>query len=163
MGPCVPTLEDVIEAIAEEMDGTAAGDNILTSDTTYEDVAEFYSQYQDGSTHELDLWIIDTPQPAREEEGGAIGELYSIFKIRIRYWSIRVASAAWSATARANAEAVRDVISGNQSIFAIDGNRQIKTPETCQLVSHGPINVGEPSQMIYESVLELEVESRRWA
>lgn len=160
MAAPVPTLETVITAVKTRMDTIGGLGTVRTYDHTFEDDAEFYEDFQDVN-FEMDLWIVDVWDGIDEAEGDATGETYEIYKLRIRYWSVRVNKADWSALARVKFEAVRTELSGNAAIFAIGGQRQLRTPETVQVRKHSKEQIS--NQMLYESFLTLDVEARRWS
>ena len=133
--------------------------DVVVCEHPYEDEAEFYEDYQNATTGLIDLWLIET-RAIEEVEGDAIGENYSIYKLQVRYVSCRVADSEWSKKARLRVEQVRDALNGAAAIFAISGQRQIRTPETVSLESHGKRELS--GQTLYESVLTMDVEARRW-
>ncbi len=159
----IPSLEDVLEAIKDEMETVSGVGTVLTSDHPLEDDIEFIETSGlkvDGS---MDVWIVELSQ-VREIEGESAGEIYDLYDVGIRYWSMRTNDAAWSKKARQLVELVRTALAGNPNIFAIDGQTQLFTPETVKFESHGKFNITgvDGDQMVFRSVLSLTVEARRW-
>lgn len=166
MPTATPSVETVLTAVKAAIDAIASIGTVLTSDSPIEDDVEWLdvSNYISGGS--MNLWVVEL---AGDEafEGQAVGEFYSRYDVRIRYWSIRTNNASWSAEARAKVQSVVDALTGAASIFAISSQRQLHTPETVRIVSHGPREIRDVaqggSQMVYETVLGLTVEARRWS
>ena len=158
-----PTLETVITAIKAAMDAISSLGTVLTGYETVEDQVEVVERGGYISSGSMNLWFIEL-DGIDEIEGDSPGEVYEQYGIRIRYWSLRTNTADWSKEARQKAESVRDAVSGLASVFAISSQRQLRTPETVGIASHGPASIRgtEGEHMIYETVLRLSVEARRW-
>jgi hypothetical protein len=164
MPTSTPSVEAVLTAVKTAIDALPSIGTSITSDQTIEDDVDFLDNLGLLASSSMDLWVIELRGSA-ELEGGGQGEKYEIYSVWVRYWSIRTGDAEWSKKARLNAEAVRETLSGNANVFRIGGQVQITdTPETVQLESHGrrTISGTEGPQMLYESILSLEVEARRW-
>lgn len=161
-----PTMETVITAIKAAMDAISptVGTTYTGWHTLEDDVEAIIKKGLLGSS--IDMWMIEGEQ-GDSQEGDAAGEIFEFYRITITHWCLRTADDDWSKTARQKAEAVRDALVGASSVFAISGQRQLQAPETVQIMSHGPKKIGEDSeaggQMVYETVLGLTVEARRWA
>lgn len=155
-----PTLETVLTAVKTAVAAVASVGTVVEYDHPMEDPWEYLEDYQDATTGALNVWLIDV-ESIDEVEGPANRENYSIYNIRIRYFSVRVNSADWSKQGRTLIESVRDAINFASAIFAISGQRQLRTPETCSLRSWGFED--EADQKIYKGELALSVEARRFA
>ncbi len=164
MPAATPDLEDVLAAVKAEMLTVSGIGTVLTSDHTLEDDMDFLEDEGLLDSDYMDLWIVDL-RASQEREEGAPGEVYVVHDVRIRYWSIRTADPDWSQKAREKAEEVRTLLSGNASVFRVDGQVQLFTPETVQIESHGraPISGAEGGQMVWQTVLSLQIEARRWS
>lgn len=158
-----PALETVVTAIKTEMDAIASLGTVLTGLHGLEDDVEFIKKGAYIASGSMNLFFIDL-KGVDEVEGDAVGEVYEIYDLEIRYWSLRTNNANWSKEARQKAESVRDKLFGNTAVFRIGGQVQLRTPETVQIESHGPeeIRGTDGSQMVYLTVLSLRVEARRW-
>lgn len=161
-----PSVETVITAIKTAIDAIASIGTVIVSDSPLEDDVEWIDVNSYISNGSMNLWVIEL---AGDEtfEGSAVGEFYSRYDVRIRYWSIRTNNADWSKEARQKAQSVVDALTGVPSIFAISSQRQLHTPEVLRIVSHGPREIRDVAQggtqMVYETVLALTVEARRWS
>lgn len=164
MPASTPDLEDVLDAIKAEMQTISGVGTVLTSDHTLEDDMDFLEDEGLLDSDDMDLWIVDL-RASQELEQGAPGEVYDVHDVRIRYWSIRTADPDWSRKARQKAEEVRALLSGNASVFRVDGQVQLFTPETVSIESHGraAISGAEGGQMVWQTVLSLQIEARRWS
>lgn len=163
MAAATPTLEQIVTAIKTEMDAIASLGTVLTGFHGFEDDLEFIENGGYKSSGSMNLFFIDVAD-IQEVEGGAPGEIYERNVVEIRGWFLRTNDADWSKLARQKAESVRDKLAGNGNVFRINGQVQIITPETVQLVSHGQESIRgtEGEQLLYLTVLRLTVESRRW-
>lgn len=165
MAAASPALEMVLAAIKTEIEELADIGTVKTSDHTLEDDVEFLEAEGLLDTSSMNVWIVDL-QAAPEVEGDAPGEVYVIYRIGIRYWSIREGDADWSKKARQKAAEVQEKLSGNTDVFRIGGQVPLlDTPETVQIDSHGkiPIQATEGAQMLFQTTLSLAVEARRWS
>jgi hypothetical protein len=156
-----PTLDTVVAAVVTALAGQGS---IVNGYTTLEDEVEVVENGSYISAGSMNLFWVDV-RSVEEFEGPASGEIMERYTIEIDYWSLRTGNADWSKEARVKAEAARDALSGAATIFAISSQRQLYTPETVQIDSHGPeeINGTEGPQMVYKTVLSLQVEARRWS
>lgn len=160
-----PTLEAVISAIKTAMDAISSLGTVYTGFHGLEDDEEFILKNSLISNGSMNAFFIDT-LGVDEREGDAAGEIFELYQIEIRYWSLRTNDSDWSKAARQKAEAVRDALSGAAAIFAIGGQRQLVTPETVRIASHGQEDIrgGEAGpQLVYLTRLVLSVEARRWS
>ena len=155
-----PTLETSLTAVKTAISAIGSIGTVVEYDHPMEDPWEYLEAYQNSSTGKLDVWLIDV-ESIDEVEGPANRENYSIYNIRIRYFSVRVASADWSKQGRILIESVRDALNFASAIFAIGGQRQLRTPETCSLRSWGFEDEG--GQRIYKGELALSIEARRFS
>jgi hypothetical protein len=164
MPASTPTLEAILAAIKTKMDAVPGIGTVFTSDHPKDDDFEFLDNegFLDADT--ADVWLIDL-RGSVEVEGPAVGEIYNIHSIWIRYWSIRTNDPDWSKKARELAEDVREALSGSSDIFRIGGQVQLFTPETVQIEEHGKVAIRglEAEQVIFRTLLGLSVEARRWA
>lgn len=159
-----PTRAQVETAIKTALDAISSLGTVYKGFHTLEDDREFLVKNSLISSGSANVFFI-LPVGSPEREGEAAGEVYVFHQFEIRYWSIRTGVAEWSGEARTKAESVQDTLSGNPAIFRIGGQVQLETPETAQIVSHGPdrIRDGEQGeQMVFLTVLSLVVEARRW-
>lgn len=156
-----PTLAQVVSGVTTALSGQGT---ILSGFHTLEDDVEYLEVNSYVSSGTANVFFVDL-RGVEEFEGPATGETMERFNLEVRYWSIRTGNADWSKEARVKAEAARDAISGASGIFAIGSQRQLYTPETCQIDSHGPDSIRSASgdQMVYLTILSLQVEARRWA
>lgn len=159
-----PALETVLAAIKTKIETLPSIGTVKTSDHTLEDDVDFLEDQGLLDADTMDVWIAEL-LGSHEQEGDAAGEVYDIYGIRIRYWSIRTGDPDWSQKARLKAEDVRQLLTGNTDVFRIGGQVQLFTPETVQIDSHGKVNIRgtEGEQMIFQTVLSLAVEARRWS
>lgn len=164
MAAASPTMETVATAIKTRIDTISSIGTVIVNDHSYEDDVEYIIRGGFMSGGSLDLWLIDIAS-VDEVEGPATGENYAIYNFRIKYWCVRTNATDWSKTARTKAESVRDELNKNASVFAISGQRQLRTPETCSIESHGQYDLRgtEGSQMVYQTILSLSVEARRFS
>lgn len=165
MGAATPTLETVVTAIKTQIDAISPSvGTVLTGFHGYEDEVEYILRNSYIASGAMNLWFVDVAD-VDEVEGPATQENYEQYNIKITYWSSRKNDVDWSKKARQNAEAVRDKLSLNSAIFAIGGQRQVRTPETVQIESHGPFDIDgtDGAQRIYRTVVALAVEGRRFA
>lgn len=160
-----PTRATVETAIKTALDAISSLGTVYKGFHTREDDVEFLKVNALLSAGSADVFFI-MPVGSPEREGAAAGEVMVFHQFEIRYWSIRTGVAEWSGEAREKAESVQDTLSGNEDIFRIDGQVQLETPETVDIVSHGPESIrdGEAGeQMVYLTILRLTAEARRWA
>lgn len=159
-----PTRATVETALKTALDAISSLGTVYKGFHTRQDDVEFLRVNSLISAGSANVFFI-LPVGSPEREGAAAGEVMVFHQFEIRYWSIRTGVAEWSGEARTKAESVQDTLSGNEDIFRIGGQVQLETPETVQLVSHGPemIRDGEAGeQLVYLTVLQLVVEARRW-
>lgn len=163
MAAPTPALETVLAAIKTAMEAIASIGTVRVFDHTLEDDVEFLDEIGLLDADSMDLWIVEL-EGVSPEEGSAPGEIYEIYNLRIRYWSIRTGDEEWSKGARQKAASVCDALSGNAAVFRIGGQVQLRTPETVAIDSHGPTSIQGPEggQLVYQTMLSLSVEARRW-
>jgi hypothetical protein len=165
MVTAVPSLETVIDAVHTAVSGIGSIGTVLKRDSTYEDDLEFL-KVNSHLAASMDLWIIglDSTSPF---EGRGRGEQYDVYNLRIGYWSIRTNDIEWQKTARQKCQQVADTLTDNASVFEISGQVQLFTPTTVSWT--GPqqrqiSDVGrQAGQMLFEAVVSLQVEARRWS
>lgn len=166
MPTATPSLETVIDAVAAALGGIASLGTVLKREHHLEDDVEFLEVNGYISGGSLDLWFIDL-EATSEFEGQGVGEAYTRYHLRIRYWSMRTNNADWSKEARVKAQSVCDALTDNAAVFEIAGQVQLFTPTTVGVASHGPLQIRDDAraagQMIFETVLGLTVEARRWS
>lgn len=164
MAAATPTLEAVLDAIESEMTAISGFvGTVRKFDRTLEDEYEYLDLVKSAVDAQLDLWIVEV-ESVNEEEAEAAGEQYSLYNVTITYTNVRMNDPEWSKKARLEAEKVRDALNQNAAIFAIGGQRQLRTPETVSLRAHGrETTESDNPQMVYRPVLELQVEARRFA
>lgn len=156
-----PTLDTAIAAVVTALAGQGT---IINGFHALEDDVELLEVNGYIASGSANVFFVDL-RGLDEFEGPGSGELMERYHIEIRYWSIRTGNSDWSKEARVKAEAARDAISGVASVFAIGGQRQLYTPETVEIDSHGQESIRSASgdQLVYLTILSLQVEARRWA
>jgi hypothetical protein len=164
MADTVPTLEAIISAVVSEIGTISNIGHVVNGFHTYEDDVEYIqkSGFLSGGT--LDVWFVDL-RSSREVEPIA-GEKFEIYGIEVRYWSVRTDQAAWSQETRQAVASVKAVLDGDDAVFAIGGQQPLLgTPKTVKWERHGQTSLRaiDDSQMIYQGVILLEVEGRRWS
>lgn len=168
MVAAVPTLDQVIDAIHGVMAGIGAlsGNTILKGEHQFEDDVEFIEVNNLISGGALDVWFIDL-ESTSPFPGEGVGESYDRYNIRIRYWSMRTNDVDWSDKARDKATAVADALTDHASVFKIGGQVQLFTGTEVAVSSHGPAQIRDVArsagQMIFETILSLSIEARRWS
>ena len=162
MGDPVPTYEAVTTAIATEIASLVPAD--LASGTTIhefapplEDESEYHELEDQRADKTMDAFFIDGPSD--EEEGEADGESYSIYRFTVAYRSIRLVQD-WSKLAHKESEKVKSKLNKNLAVFAIGGQRHLRTTETAREVSADFVDVN--GHRVYEIQLEIDVEARRF-
>jgi hypothetical protein len=158
----IPTQDQVLAAVVTALGGIGGIGTVVNGFHTYEDDVEYIQNGGFISSGSMDLWFVELRRG--EEIEAVAGEFFERYHVEIRYWSLRTNDPAWSKKARLQAESVRDALTANSGIFAIGGQRQLQTPELVRLESHGPYSVSgiDDKQMVYQTILSLEVEARRW-
>jgi hypothetical protein len=110
----------------------------------------------------MDLWVISNGQ-TQPFDGKGVGEGYDVYPIFIRYWSIRTANADWQKEARIKARAVVDALADNPTVFGVP----LFTATGVAMDGPNPRQIRDRAraagQMVYEAVLSLSVEARRWS
>lgn len=116
--------------------------------------------YRDATSKECHVWLMSCD--AESKQGPANDELYSIYRVKVRYLSVMVLDEIdWAEHAQTRAELVRTALEGNDNVFAIGGVQPIlDTPKTVE--SRGAF-VEREGTRYYEVILELSVEARRWS
>ena len=159
MAAPTPILEDVISAIQTLLVALPVSGTVKLTDRTLDSEYEDLDLFKNATTAKLDLWRIEC-ESVDEEEEAASGEHYSIYNVIVTYTNVRLADDQWSKKARLEFEAARDELNQNAGVFAIAGQRQLRTPETVNIRSHGFEDVED--QKVYKAVLALQVEARRF-
>lgn len=165
MAAAVPTVEQVIDAVHTAVSAIGSIGTVLKADHHLDDDVEFIevNSYITGGA--LDLWFVDLAGTS-PFEGQGVGEAYDRYDIRVRYWSMRTNDPEWSKKARLKAVSVVDALTGNAAVFKIGSQVQLFTDTTVAIQSHGPAQIKDAArqagQMIYETVIGLTVEARRW-
>lgn len=119
---------------------------------------------QNATTGQLDFVYVFSDSP-EEIEGDATSENYTIYNIVVRYYAVRMNVATWQRGADLVTESIRDALNKNASVFAIGGQRQLRTPEAARVREQGFTTIRDElggSQMIYRADIVLQVEARRW-
>lgn len=167
MPAATPTLETVIDAVAVIVTANAGGGaTVKKFEHTLDNEVEYIESVQNATTWAVDLWLIDVDR-VDEEEGRGAGEVYETYPIRVRAVIVRKASTGgdWSKQGRLLFEAVRDDLSKDDSVFAIGGQQPLRTPKVVRVESWGKkfyTDLSGAEQTVYEGVLRLDVEARRW-
>ena len=164
MADAVPAMEDVFAAVKGELDEIASLGTVYDGDHGLEDDVEFIEAeglISAGSMDAIFLELVSSPN----REGAAAGEIFAFFQGEIRYWSMRTNDPDWSIAARAKAESMVSKLTGNPAVFRIGNQVQLETPETADIVQHGPSDIrgGEDgNQKVFLTILRFTVEARRW-
>lgn len=165
MAAAVPTIEQVVDGVHSVISPIGSIGTVLKAEHHLEDDVEFLKVNSYISGGALDLWFIDLASTT-PFEGQGVGEGYDRYEIRVRYWSMRTNDPEWSKKARLKAVSVVDALVDHPSVFQIGGQVQLFTPTTAAIMSHGPAQIRDVAraggQMIYETVISLTVEARRW-
>ncbi len=160
MAVATPTLEVVLTAIRTTMLAIPSFvGTVRVFERTLDSEYEYLDLLKSPTTAVLDLWIVEI-DTTDEEEAEAAGEQYSLYNVTITYTNVRLDDLEWSKKARIEAERVRDGLNQSAAVFAIGGQRQLRTPETVSIQSHGFEDVED--QKVYRTVLTLQVEARRF-
>ena len=168
MAAATPTLAQFLDAIHARLVALQAAGQALEGHTVQKYEHRFENEYlevveavQNSTTGEANIWILDVEAVDEDEPSdGAVGEIYEVYRARIRYLSVRANVANWSELARDKAEAVRNDLSKNTSVFRIGSQPQLRTPETVQFSSHEKID--RNGQTYFESTLRPVGEGRRF-
>lgn len=163
MPASTPSVESVLAAIKAQIETLPGIGVVKTSDQAIEDDMEYLVELGVDGLADFDVWVVEL-RGAPEREGDGVGEKYLTYSFWIRYWSLRTNDQDWSQKARIQAAAVQELLSGNANVFRVGGQVPLHTPEAVTIESHGKrtISGDEGPQMIYQTVLTLEVEARRW-
>jgi len=157
----VPNLETAINAVHGVVSAIGSIGTVLKRDHTLEDDVEWLkvNNYLAAS---MDLWVIFNV-PTAPFEGKGVGEGYDVYQIAIRYWSIRTNNADWQKEARIKARAVVDALADNPAVFGVS----LFTPTSVSMEGPYPRQIRDRArtagQMVYEAVLGLSIEARRYA
>lgn len=154
-----PTMEQAYAAVVAELNAMSPlPGTILHYENHLDSDQELIEHYQDSPSTDL-LLVSCASAPATE--GPAAGENYTVYNFTIRYLSVEVIDPQWSRIAQRGAERVRDQLDGNLNVFAINGQRQLRTEETVALeaLEHKPIG----DNQVYEARITFSVEARRWS
>lgn len=161
MVAAVPTLEAAIDAVHGVVNAIGSIGTVLKRDHTFEDDVEWLkvNGYLAAS---MDLWVIFNGQ-TQPFEGKGVGEGYDVYPILIRYWSIRTNDPDWQKAARIKARSVVDALADNSAVFGVP----LFTPTSVAMEGPSPRQIRDRAraagQMVYETVLSLSVEARRWS
>ena len=160
MAAPTPTLNQALDAVYTAISAMDPSPGVvLWFESDRDDPVEFVERYQDADTGELAVIQI-TGESAGAEEGPASGEDYEIYVVTIRLWTLQIDTEDWSRNSLHEAERIMTALDKSTSVFRIEGQVPLRTPETVALASHGKITIDE--QQLFEAVIELRVEARRW-
>ncbi len=154
-----PTIDQVLNAVVAEMNSMTPLPEgaVLYFEGHLPSEAELLRKYRDAVNQSADVWLVSADVDS--EEGPAPGELYSLYRVRVRYLSVRVDEEEWSRQALFEAERVRTELEANAGVFAIGGQRQLRATEAISV--DGAFKDVEGSQ-VFEANLRFTVEARRW-
>lgn len=167
MPPAVPTQSAVIDIVVTEIDAIltpVALDDVFGFDQRFTAQWEDLKAFQNLTTGKLDVVYV-FPLPGDEVEGRANGQRFPLYNIVADYWNVRVNVVGWSDVGDDVSASILDKLSGDQSVFAIGGQRQILTPETARTTEQGFTTVDDEhgnSHKIYKARHEFQVEARRF-
>lgn len=165
MPAAAPTVEQVVDGIHSVLSGVAGLGTILKRDHTLEDDAEAIDVNAYISGGSMNLWIIEL-EGTSPFEGEGVGELYERYSMRVRYLSLRTNVADWQKEARVKVAEAVDALTDHASVFAIGGKPQLFTPTTVSVAGPARSQITDVrragGQMVYEAILRLTVEARRW-
>ena len=160
MTAVTPTLAQVIGAVRTTIETAFPTHAVIGFEYTVDEELEYVERVQDFDTGQVDLWVIDY-EGADPVAGEAQRETYEPYRIRIRYVTVRKGELDWSGTARDNAETVRTALTHSVAVFRIGNQVPVNgTPETVS-AEHGRRELSGGG-FVFESVLRLIVEGRRW-
>lgn len=171
MADTVPTMAQITDAVKTAIEAVSSPVNLsgLVFDRVprFDSVWEELKTFQSLPSGQLDVVYVTCEEVDEvEPDDGASGEVYSLFNVSIRYWSVRSNVEDWDLDARAVAESIRSAVSKNQSIFSIGGKRQLVTPETVTVQEQGFAEEadehGDP-QRFWKSEMRAVVEGRRFS
>lgn len=168
MGVAVPTAAAVLSASGTEISAIVAPvalTNVFTYEQRFEAVWEDLEQYQLGAGDLEVVYIILEDEDALEGRGSK--EHYAVYKLVATFYFIRVdpSPTEWKEDGDAVVTSIIDKIDGNAAIFAISGQRQLKTPETARARVQGFDTIDDvhgQTHKIYKAEIEYLVEARRW-
>lgn len=162
MADPTPTFDQVIAAVLAEMTAMSPlPGTILHFENHLENEAELIKRYLLSPPQvEAHVWMISGSQ-SPDVEGDAVGQVFCTYNVQLRYVSVMTAVDTWSRTALTRAERVRNTLSKNANVFAISGQRQLRTAETVELAGADFTIIGD--QRVYQVTLRLQVEARRWS
>lgn len=165
MVAAVPTLDTVVDAVHTAVSAIGSIGTVLKCDHRFEDDVELIEVNSYIVSGSMDLWFIHADTDPFEGQG--VGEQYDRYNFRIRYWSLRTNDADWAKAARTKAVSVVDVLTNNDAIFKIGSQVQLFTPTTVRFRGPDPVQIRDSAraagQMVYEAVVEFQVEARRWS
>lgn len=164
MPDAAPTVEQVIDAVHGVLSAIGSIGTVLKRDHQYEDDVEAIDVNSYISSGSLDLWVIEL-EDTQPFEGEGIDEVYDRYGIRIRYWSLRTANADWQKEARQKVQQAVNALTASAAVFEISA-LPLFTPETVSFRGPYAAQIRDirrgGGQMVYEAVLRLTVEARRW-
>lgn len=169
--PAFATVHNAINAAIAALFGSTipAGSEVFNLTHRFEDEGEelYLRQVaQAKAGGELDVFYIDM-ESQDALEGPAVGERYAIYNVVIRHWNVRTNDLSWIDSARDIGEVVAATLENNASVFAILGQRQLRTPQTVTYDGYNGLTalesavVGGP-QLVVQGFIRLAVEARRW-
>lgn len=166
MGTPVPEVDPVIAAIKVEMDAIGTVGTTFERDHNLDDVIEHLRTQQDAGSGLIKVNHIDC-ESVIPLKGPAAGEAYRQYQIIITRYDLRVGDPDWVKNALADDQLVIDKLTKNDAVFAIAGQRQVRTEDVVGAREQGKTLLSGPifivPQTVYRSILTLAVEARDWS
>lgn len=173
MAVAIPDEDTVIAAVSAAITALIGGvvpsfAEVFDRKHRFEDQGEelFARQVaQAQASKALDAFYIDLERTP-PLEGPGVGERYVQYLITVVHWNVRVNDVDWIKTARAIGKGVEDALENNATIFAISGQRQLKTMQTVEREGYDGLTTIESEiydpQDIIQGIFRFSVEGRRW-
>ncbi len=175
MGSPVPTTDTVTAAVNALIFGLfgssiPAGSEVFNGRHRLEDDGEeLYARQtaQAKTDGELDAFYIHVESP-EAPEGLAPGESYQIYEYTVEHWNVRTNNAGWFDAAKDIADVVATAIANAPSVFAILGQRQLRTAQTVTYDGYTALaplesTVAGAQQWIIQGFIRFRVEARRFS
>lgn len=160
MADPTPTLEQTLNAVTTQLYASAPSAVILHYEDRRKSELETLREFQDQAGPDFEVEIVFMDADVESVEGKTYGEKYSIYNITLRHLYTRQDEEEISRIAKHRAEKIRGTIEANASIFRINSQVPLRTPETAELQGRF---VDRDDSKYYESIIKFSVEARRWA
>lgn len=176
MGAPLPALNTVITAVISEISALIPASIPANSEVIdrrhrlTDDVEELFIRRaaQGNADGSLDVFYVGIG-PRTGQDGPAPGERYSFYNIVVEHWNTRKQDSDWLKKAADVGEAVIAKIENNSAVFAIGGQRQLRTPQIVDddgqyedTTTLDSASGNFDTQTIVQAFLRFTVEARRW-